>query len=91
MTEALLSCLTDQSWSVQRAAVEALGGREFPETLLILAKKVRTLSQSSLAAVTKAAEPLIVRHYRRIGPADKPEVLAAMEWLTTAVLSDRSA
>ena len=67
--------------------MEALGGREFDETLLVLATKVRTLRQSSLAGVTKAAESLMIRHYRRIGPAGKPGVLVAMEWLTTAVFA----
>jgi HEAT repeat protein len=90
ITEALLERLTDQYWSVQRAAVKAIGERESPETLLILTRKVHALSQSSLAAVTEAAEPLMIRHYRQIDPADQPEVLAVMGWLTTAALSDSS-
>ena len=90
MTEALPGCLSSQYESVRDAAVAALGGRGFPETLLILARMVRTLSQPSLLAVTEAAEPLTIRHYRRIDPADQPEVLAAMGWLTTAALSDGS-
>jgi ParB family transcriptional regulator, chromosome partitioning protein len=91
VTEALLGCLADQDEDMRYGAVEALGGRKSPETLLILASKVRTLSQPSLREVTDAAESLMIRHYRRIDPADQPEVLAAMGWLTTAVLSDRSA
>ena len=70
MTEALLGCLTSQYESVRDAAVAALGGREFPETLLILARMVRTLCEPSLLAVTEAAEPLTIRHYGRINPAD---------------------
>ena len=91
VTQALLAHLTDQEWSVRAAAVGALRERESSETLLILARKVRTLSQSSLLEVTEAAEPLMIRHYRQIDPADQPEVLAAMGWLTTTALSDSSA
>jgi HEAT repeat protein len=91
VTEALLGCLTDGDRDVRRTAADALGGRESPEALLILARKVRTLAQSSALEVAKAAEPLMIRHYRRIDPADQPEVLVAMGWLTTAALSDRSA
>jgi HEAT repeat protein len=88
--EALLGRLTNQDLPLRREAMEALG-RETPETLLILARKVRTLSQPSLLVVTEAAEALMIRHYRRIDPADQPEVLASMGWLTTAALSDGSA
>ena len=54
-------------------------------------QEVHTFSQRSLLVVAEAAEPLMIRHYRRIDPADQPEVLAEMAWLTTAALSDRSA
>ena len=90
VTEALLARLTSQYDSERHAAAAALGGREFPDTLLVLARMVRTVSQHSLLAVIEAAEPLTIRHYRRIDPADQPEVLAAMGWLTTAALSDGS-
>jgi HEAT repeat protein len=91
LPEALLARLTDPNALVRDAAAEALARRQDPATLLILARKVRTLNQPSLLAVTEAAEALMIRHYRRIDPADQPEVLAAMGWLTTAALSDRSA
>jgi HEAT repeat protein len=90
VTEALVGCLTSQDEFVQRTAVQALGGRESPQTLMVLARKVRTLNQPSLLVVAWAAESLMIRHYRRIDPADQPEVFAAMGWLTAAV-SDRSA
>jgi HEAT repeat protein len=88
VTEAPLGCLTGRHKRVRAAAVAVLGASESPETLLIVARKVRTLSQPSLLAVTEAAEPLTIRHYRRIDPADQPEVLAAMGWPTTAALSE---
>ena len=91
VTQALLDRLTDEDASVRQAAAGALGGRESPETLVVLARKVHTFSQRSLLVVAEAAEPLMIRHYRRIDPADQPEVLAEMAWLTTAALSDRSA
>jgi hypothetical protein len=72
---------------VQSAAARALAGRDDPETLLLLARKVRTLSQPSLLRATQAAEPLMIRHYRHIDAADQPEVLAAMGWLTTELRS----
>jgi HEAT repeat protein len=90
VTEAVLDRLTDPDWAVRRAAVKALGKRDSPETLLILTRKVRTLSQSSLAEITEAAESLMIRYYRQIDPADRPEVFAAMGWLTAAALSNNS-
>jgi hypothetical protein len=33
----------------------------------------------------------MIRHYRRIDPADQPEVLATMGWLTTAAQTNYSA
>lgn len=52
---------------------------------------VRLVALSEPDLLTGAAEPLMVPHYRRIDPVDQPEVLAAMGWLTTAALSERSA
>ena len=91
LIEALLRCLSNQSVHVRVAAMRALGGQESPEALLIMARRVRTFSGSLLPAVADAAELLMIRHYRRIDPADQPEVLAAMGWLTTVALSERSA
>jgi HEAT repeat protein len=91
VTQALLGCLTDQDDKVRSAAVEALGRHGSRETLLILARQVRTLSRSSLPTAALVAEPLMIRYYRQIEPADQSEVLAAMGWLTTAALSYRSA
>lgn len=90
MTEALLGCVIDPAEIVRRSAVRVLAERESTEALRSLARKVRALSQS-LLEVTEAAESLTMRHYRRIDPADQPEVFATMGWLTTAVLSGRSA
>ena len=91
VTEALLSCLTSQNESLRETAARVLGECDSPEILLILARLVHTLNQPSLHAAAHTAEPLMTRLYRRIDPADQPEVFAAMGWLTTAALSDRSA
>ena len=91
VVEALVGRLADPDEAVRWAAVRVLADRESPQSLLILARKVRTLGCSSLTAVTRAAEQLMIRSYRRIDPADQPGVLAAMGWLTTAVLTDSSA
>jgi hypothetical protein len=83
--------VTGEDDFVRLSAVGALVRRDFPETLLTLARKIRTLSPSMLGVATVPAEALMIRHYRRIDPADQPEVLAAMGWLTMAALSGRSA
>jgi len=85
VTEALLSCLADED--VRGTVGWVLGKCESPEILLILARMVRSFSQPSI----QAAEPFMIRLYRRIDLDDQPEVLDAMGWLTTAALSDRSA
>jgi len=91
VTEALLACLTeagDDSFMLQAAAAEALAAQESPQALLSLAKEVRRLSWSALPHVVWAAERLMIRYYRYLEPAERPGVLAAMGWLTAAVLTD---
>jgi len=85
VTDALLNLLTgpDPDSDFLSNAVEALGKRESPEGLLNPARNVHALSQRSISAVTEVAEALTVRHYCMINAADQPEVLAAMQWLTT--------
>lgn len=52
---------------------------------------VRLVALPEPDLLTEAAEPLTIRHYRRIDPAGQPEVPATMGWLTAAALSERSA
>ena len=91
VAEALLAGLSDPDEEARRLAARTLAGSASPEALLTLARTVQTLNQPSLLRAYDAAGPLMIRHYHQIDPADQPEVLATMGWLTTAALTDDSA
>ncbi len=91
VTAALLGRLaSDGRARVRRAAVDALAGRAATQDLLTLAEETRRLDHAALMLVFSAAERLMTRHYRRIGPLAQPAIRAAMAWLTVTALTDSS-
>jgi HEAT repeat protein len=82
IAEALLGLLGDPDAYVRRKAADALGDREITQLLIDWVKENPKACQVDLSLVTRLAERLMNRSYRRIDSFEQQSLRSEMAWLT---------